>query len=488
MRSRVWCRRPANHEKLRSMTTTPDQPAPRARTRVLIVEDDASARTGLIELVRAWGYDTSGAVDGEDALRQVTADQPDVVLADLVMPGRDGLSLLRSLGDRLQEMTFVMITAQGTVDSAVSAMKDGAYDYLTKPIDPQRLRVLLERMEERHDTRRQMAAMRRQLSSDGRFGRMIGSSPAVQEVYDVVQRAAPSEASVLIWGESGTGKELMARTIHDLSPRAAEPFVALNCAAIPEGLLESEIFGHERGAFTGAVERRQGCFELAHKGTLLLDEVAEMAPSLQAKLLRLLQERTVRRLGSTREQAVDVRVVAATNLEPKEAVSDGRLREDLYYRINVVTVEMPPLRSRRDDIPLLVQAFLTEFSQRDSRAVHTVAPAALEALAKYSWPGNIRELRNVIERAVILTPGDQIDIDQLPADLVRDPAPPMRDGLSLAAGMRVDEAEKRLIELTLDHTGNNKTRAAEMLGISVKTLHNKLNKFRAERARSATHS
>ena len=204
MRSRVWCRRPANHEKLRTMTTAPDRPPPRARTRVLIVEDDASARTGLIELVRAWGYDTTGAVDGEDALRQVTADQPDVVLADLVMPGRDGLSLLRSLGDRLEEMTFVMITAQGTVDSAVSAMKDGAYDYLTKPIDPQRLRVLLERMEERHDTRRQMAAMRRQLATDGRFGRMIGSSPAVQEVYDVVQRAAPSEASVLIWGESGT--------------------------------------------------------------------------------------------------------------------------------------------------------------------------------------------------------------------------------------------------------------------------------------------
>ena len=380
-----------------------------------------------------------------------------------------------------------MITAQGTVDSAVSAMKEGAYDYLTKPIDPHRLRVLLERMEERHDTRRQMAAMRRQLVTDGRFGRMIGSSPTIRKVYKLVERAAPSEASVLIWGESGTGKELMARTIHDLSPRVGEPFVALNCAAIPEGLLESEIFGHERGAFTGAVERRQGCFELAHKGTLLLDEVAEMAPSLQAKLLRLLQERTLRRLGSTREQAVDVRVVAATNHEPKDAVTEGRLREDLYYRINVVTIAMPPLRDRREDIPLLVRAFLTEFNDRDRREVHAVAPAALEALTKYSWPGNIRELRNVIERAVILAPGDQIEIDQLPADLVRTPVPPVRDGLALTAGMRVDEAEKRLIELTLDHTGNNKTRAAEMLGISVKTLHNKLNKFRAERARAMAH-
>ena len=454
------------------------------RTRVLIVEDDASARTGLAELVQAWGYETSAAVDGEDAISKVQSEQPDIVLADLVMPKRDGLSLLRELKDRLGEMSFVMITAQGTVDSAVAAMKDGAYDYLTKPIDPQRLRVLLERMVERHDTRRHVAALRRQLVGAGRFGRMIGSSPSVLEVYRLVEQAAPTDASVLIWGESGTGKELMARTIHDLSPRASEPFVALNCAAIPEGLLESEIFGHERGAFTGAIERRQGCFELAHRGTVLLDEVAEMVPALQVKLLRLLQERTLRRVGGGREQAVDVRIIAATNLDPKEAVTNGRLREDLYYRINVVTIAMPPLRKRREDIPLLTQAFLSEFRQREGRLIEGVAPSALEALSRYSWPGNIRELRNVVERAVILARSDQIEVDQLPPDLLRDPSPPSPDTLGLSAGMRVDEAERRLIEVTLEHTSNNKTRAADMLGISVKTLHNKLNKYRAERVAS----
>ena len=252
------------------MTVPEGRTVGEAGTRVLVVEDDASARTGLTELLRAWGYETTGAVDGEDAMAKVKADQPDIVLADLVMPRRDGLSLLRELKDQLDELSFVMITAQGTVDSAVSAMKEGAYDYLTKPIDPQRLRVLLVRLVERHDSRREMAALRRQLVNGARFGRMIGASPAILKVYKMVEQAAPSEATVLIWGESGTGKELMARTIHDLSPRASAPFVALNCAAIPDGLLESEIFGHERGAFTGAVERRHGCFDLAYQGTVMV--------------------------------------------------------------------------------------------------------------------------------------------------------------------------------------------------------------------------
>ena len=417
--------------------------------------------------------------DGEDALAIVESDQPDVVLADLVMPRRDGLSLLRALRDRLDELTFVMVTAQGTVDSAVSAMKEGAYDYLTKPIDPHRLRVLLDKMVERHDTLRHVTALKRQLAKDGRFGRTIGTSPAIRDVYRLIEQAAPADASVLVWGESGTGKELMARTIHELSPRASSPFVALNCAAIPEGLLESEIFGHERGAFTGAVDRRQGCFELAHGGTLFLDEVAEMAPSLQVKLLRILQERTLCRVGGSREQAVDVRVIAATNTNPQDAILDGRLRDDLYYRINVITIALPPLRARSEDIPLLVEAFLAEFNERDQKRVRGVAPLALQALQRYTWPGNIRELRNVIERAVILTRGELIEIDRLPPDLVHSPLPPSRDTRALTAGMRVEEAERRLIELTLEHTGNNKTRAAEMLGISVKTLHNKLNRFKA---------
>lgn len=462
------------------MSNSSETASDSGRARVLVVEDDNPARLGLIELVRTWGYEASGAVDGEEALERVQAAPPDIVLADLVMPKRDGLSLLRSLKDRLDELSFVMVTAQGTVDTAVLAMKEGAYDYLTKPVDPQRLRVLLERMVERHDTRREMTALKRQLDTNGRFGGTIGASPAIREVYDLIEHAAPTDASVLIWGESGTGKELVARTIHELSPRASAPLVALNCAAIPDGLLESEIFGHERGAFTGAVERRQGCFELAHRGTLHLDEIAEMAPGLQAKLLRVLQERTTRRLGGSREQPIDVRVIAATNVDPKEAVQDGRLRADLYYRVNVVTIAMPPLRQRREDIPLLVRAFLAEFGERSQGTISSASPAALDMLQRYSWPGNIRELRNVIERAVILARGETIDIDHLPPDLRGGIPPPSRD--SLSAGMRVDEAERRLIELTLEHTGNNKTRAAEMLGISAKTLHNKLNRFREAQA------
>ena len=454
-----------------------------AGIRVLIAEDDTSARTGLIELVKAWGFDTIGAVDGEDALEQITAQRPDIVLADLVMPRRDGLSLLRALSDQLSDLTFVMVTAQGSVEGAVAAMKDGAYDYLTKPIDPQRLRVLLEKLVERHDSKREVAALKREIVTDGRLDQIVGKSAAIRKVYELVEQTAPTPASVLIYGESGTGKELVAAAIHKLSPRAASPFVAINCAAIPEGLLESEIFGHERGAFTGAVSQRQGCFELAHRGTLFLDEVAEMAPLLQAKLLRVLQERTVRRLGGTRTHPFDVRIVAATNAEPKAAIRDGRLRDDLYYRINVVEISLPPLRERVEDVPLLVQAFLPEFSRHRQRPVRGVTPDAIRALERYTWPGNVRELRNVIERAVILSRGEQIEVADLPPDLVGSPVPPPHTTPTLTAGMRVDQAERHLIEVTLEHTGNNKTRAAEMLGISVKTLHNKLNKFRAEAGR-----
>ena len=340
------------------------------------------------------------------------------------MPRRDGLSLLRALSDQLSELTFVMVTAQGSVEGAVAAMKDGAYDYLTKPIDPQRLRVLLEKLVERNDSKREVAALKREIVTDGRLDQIVGKSLAIRKVYQLVEQTAPTPASVLIYGESGTGKELVAAAVHKLSPRASSPFVAINCAAIPEGLLESEIFGHERGAFTGAVSQRQGCFELAHRGTLFLDEVAEMAPLLQAKLLRVLQERMVRRLGGSRTHPFDVRIVAATNAEPKAAVRDGRLRDDLYYRINVVEISLPPLRERAEDVPLLVQAFLPEFSRHRQRPLRSVTPDALRALERYTWPGNVRELRNVIERAVILSHGEQIEVADLPPDLGRFPDSP----------------------------------------------------------------
>jgi len=445
--------------------------------RVLIVEDEQSTRLGLTELVRTWGFTTESAEDGEDALRQITAFRPSIIVSDLVMPRMDGLGLLRALQDDGGDYTVVILTAQGTVETAVEAIKEGAYDYLTKPVEPQRLKILLDKIVERQDTRREVKVLRKQLRDHGSFGKMIGSSRQMRKVYQVVEQAAPTAASVLISGESGTGKELVAQTIHQLSPRAQQPFVPINCAAIPETLLESEIFGHEKGAFTGAVDRRAGCFELANRGTLFLDEIAEMTPATQVKLLRVLQERKFRRLGGRSEETVDVRVIAATNVNPAEAVRSGKLREDLFYRLNVFAIELPPLRDRKDDLALLVQAFLADFNERNGKKVSALDPAAMRILEQYNWPGNVRELRNVIERAVILSSGEFIDAKLLPPLVTESPAV-ATPGLSLEPGTTVEEAETRLILMTLEHTRDNKTRAAEILGISLKTLHNKLNKLR----------
>ena len=447
--------------------------------RVLIVEDDPSTRTGLAELVQAWGFITDEAPDGEDALRKVTTFRPAIIVSDLVMPRMGGRELLRALQDQLSAITFILLTAQGTVESAVEAIKDGAYDFLSKPVDPQRLRILLQKAVERQATLREVRTLRRQLRDSGSFGRIIGNSAGIRAVYHVIEQAAPTNASVLISGESGTGKELIAQTIHELSPRQTFPFVAINCAAIPETLLESEIFGHEKGAFTGAHDRRTGVFELAHRGTLFLDEIAEMQPATQVKLLRVLQERTFRRLGGRQEQTVDVRVIAATNVNPLEAARNGKLREDLYYRLNVFNIDLPPLRDRKDDIPLLVQTFLNEFNRTNNKAVRGVDQEAMYLLEHYPWPGNIRELRNVIERATILSDGEFIEVKHLPPTLVSKGEESLPT-LTIAPGTTVDEAERRLILLTLEHCRNNKTRAAEVLGISLKTLHNKLNRMKEE--------
>src|SRR3954464_4254927 len=449
--------------------------------RVLIVEDEPSTRLGLTELVRTWGFTTDAAADGEEALRRITAFRPSIIISDLVMPRMGGLELLRALKDEGNALTIVILTAQGTVETAVDAIKEGAYDTLTKPIEPQRLKILLDKIVERQDTLREVKVLRKQLREHGSFGRMIGSSAQMRKVYQTVEQAAPTAASVLIWGESGTGKELVAQTIHELSPRATFPFVAMNCAAIPETLLESEIFGHEKGAFTGAHDRRTGVFELAHRGTLFLDEIAEMQPATQVKLLRVLQERTFRRLGGRQEQTVDVRVIAATNVNPNEAVKTGKLREDLYYRLNVFAIELPPLRERREDVPLLIQRFLNEFNAVNGKSVRAVDQDAMQILEQYPWPGNIRELRNVMERATILSDTDFITTTHLPPLLVTKGEETLPT-VTLSPGTTVDEAERRLILLTLEHTRNNKTRAAEILGISLKTLHNKLNRMKEERA------
>jgi DNA-binding NtrC family response regulator len=450
--------------------------------RVLIVEDDPATRVGLVELVRTWGFMTASAADGEEALQQVTAFRPAIVVTDLVMPRMDGLQLLRTLREQASDASVVILTAQGTVETAVEAIKDGAYDYLTKPVDPQRLRILLAKIVERLETLREVKTLRRQLRDQGSFGRFTGNSPEMRKVYHVIEQAAPTNASVLITGQSGTGKELVAQTVHRLSPRATFPFVAINCAAIPETLLESEIFGHEKGAFTGASERRLGCFELADRGTLFLDEVAEMTPATQVKLLRVLQERTFRRLGGRQEQKVDVRVIAATNVDPAEAVKRGKLREDLYYRLNVFGISLPPLVDRPEDLPLLIQAFLNEFNAATGKAIAGVSQDAMRILENYGWPGNVREVRNVIERATILADSQFIEPKHLPPALVAAGAEARRK-LELEPGTTVEEAERRLIQMTLEHTRDNKTRAAEILGISLKTLHNKLNKLRLRRNR-----
>jgi DNA-binding NtrC family response regulator len=459
------------------MTDTEAQPA--VGERVLIVEDDPATRSGLAELVQAWGFLTEEAADGEEAMRKVTTFRPAIIVSDLVMPRMGGSDLLRALKDQLTDITFILLTAQGTVDSAVEAIKEGAYDYLSKPVDPQRLQILLQKAVERQDTLREVRALRRQLREKGSFGRIIGNSPGIRTVYRVIEQAAPTNASVLISGESGTGKELVAQTIHELSPRATFPFVAINCAAIPETLLESEIFGHEKGAFTGASERRTGVFELAHRGTLFLDEIAEMMPATQVKLLRVLQERVFRRLGGRQEISVDVRVIAATNVNPQDAVNNGKLREDLFYRLNVFAIDIPPLRERREDIPLLVQTFLTEFNRTNAKGIRAVDQEAMYLLERYPWPGNIRELRNVIERGTILAESEFVEPRHLPPTLISRGEASLPT-LTISPGTTVDEVERRLIILTLDHTRNNKTRAAEILGISLKTLHNKLNRMKDE--------
>jgi DNA-binding NtrC family response regulator len=494
--------------------------APDNRLRVLIVEDDPAQRTGLTQLVSGWGFAVTNAPDGEAALAQVALGPPDVILSDLVMPKMGGLDLLRALGQQDHDITILILTAQGTVDSAVEAIRLGAYDYVAKPIDPQRLRILLDQVSERHARQQEVTVLRRQLQERGRFGTMIGTSAVMRQVYQLVEQAAPTGASVLITGESGTGKELVAQTLHTLSPRAARPFVPINCAAIPEALLESELFGHEKGAFTGAITRRQGSFELADRGTLFLDEVAEMSPATQAKLLRVLQERIVRPVGGEREKAIDIRVIAATNLDPTDAVRQGKLREDLYYRLNVFAVHLPPLRDRLEDLPLLAQSFVNEFAKELNKTVLGVSDEAVAELSKHRWPGNVRELRNVMERATIVARGQFVT----PADLVgfgsslsqqssqpssasqpsvtSQPSAPSASSQpsssqpgpsvppassvphSLVPGMTVDEAERQLIAITLAHTGGNKTKAASLLGISLKTLHNKLARDAAERTAS----
>jgi len=450
-----------------------------SREKVLIVDDEVSARTGLASLISSWNYKTESAENGEKAFALIPQFEPSVVVTDLVMPEMDGMTLLKKIKEDYSNLAVIMLTAQASIDTAVEAIKEGAYDYLEKPVDHTRLRILLEKCLERKRTLNEVQLLKSQLKHFGAFGELVGTSRQMQEVYSLIEQVAPSTASVLITGESGTGKELVARTIHQLSKRKEGPFIAINCSAIPETLMESEIFGHEKGAFTGALERRLGCFELANGGTIFLDEIAEMPFGTQSKLLRVIEERKYRRLGSKNEIDVDVRIVAATNKQPLKAVEAGDLRNDLYYRLNVFAIALPPLRDRLEDIPVLTEDLIKQLNIKHGKEIKGVNDKILKMFSTHNWPGNVRELRNVLERSLILCEKDYIEERHLPP-LEQREVPQSSNAVAIPVGTTVEEAEKRLIHKTLEFTNNNKTRAAEILGISLKTLHNKLNLYDAE--------
>jgi len=459
----------AGESRLKAPGTT----VPNAR--ILIADDEAAGREALAEMLARWGHQVVQASDGNEALKMATESPPDVIVSDLVMPTLNGLSLLRALREELPEVPVILLTGRGTIDTAVAAIRQGAYDFLEKPVEAQRLRMLVERALEKQATMQVVAALRHNLRHNGGERGFIGQSAAMQRVFQLIDKVAASRTSVVITGESGTGKEMVARAIHAASPRAERPFIAVNCSAIPATLIESEIFGHERGAFTGADARRQGCFELAHGGTLFLDEIGEMPLELQAKFLRVLEEGTLRRLGGRSEIRVDCRVICATNRDLKEMVADGRFREDLYFRLNVFHIELPPLKERREDIPLLVQHFVDRFRADSRKKVRGASQEALQALQAYDWPGNIRELRNTIERAVILCDGDLIEREHLPREITGSSA--AGSMLRLSVGMPLREVEREYILFSLQEYAGNKARTAEVLQIAEKTLYNKLNRY-----------
>ncbi len=448
----------------------------------MIVEDEVHALHGLAELVSSWGYETEMAGDGMEALEKAGPWKPGIIVTDLKMPRMNGLELLQQLSANKNDCTVVVLTAQGSIDLAVEAMKIGAYDFIQKPVEPTRLRTTLSNATHKRETERQLEVTRRKLRDTGILGPLVGSSRRMRDIFGLIEQVAPSNVSVLITGESGTGKELVARALHEMSPRKLKPFVAVNCAAIPETLIESEIFGHEKGAFTGALERRAGCFELAEEGTLLLDEIGEMPVATQAKLLRVLEDKKLRRLGSKVESPVDVRVLAATNKNPDAAVDSGHLRADLYYRLNVFNIHMPPLREHKEDIPAIVEAMIQDMNDKHDRRVPGVDSGMLQRLMQYDWPGNVRELRNTIERAVILCGSNPVSAQHLPPGfgtrgVEASAEASVANTVKVEVGTTVDEAERLLIVKTLASTNNNKTRAAEILGISLKTLHNKLKEY-----------
>jgi DNA-binding NtrC family response regulator len=459
---------------------------------ILVVEDDPGERSDLAEMVAAFNFRVATAADGQEALEKLASFPAKAILTDLMMPRMDGVALLKELAARGDRTPTIVLTAFGSINRAISIVHDlKAFWFLEKPVQPGVMRALLERAIQQSHLVEETDRLSRQLSYQGVLGDMVGDSPSMKEVFSLIRQVAPTTASVLITGESGTGKELVARAIHRLSSQSGGPFVAVNCAALPESLVESELFGHEKGAFTGAAVRSLGCFEQAQGGTLLLDEIGEMPLGTQAKLLRVIEESKVRRLGGANDIPITVRVLAATNRAPDKAIQSRQLREDLYYRLNVFHISLPPLRERKQDIPSIAAALIGNLNEKhDTRVTHL----SLEVLDRFdagSWPGNVRELRNVIERAIIVAGEGEIQLQHLPAAFMPKPpqsvAPqtlPDDHSLPIRAGATMSEVEEAYVRLVLRHTKNNKRQAAKILDMCLRTLHSKLRSYETRNAKS----
>jgi len=445
-----------------------------SRGRILIVDDEANARAALSEILHEDGFTTETAADGFKALGKLSEFEPDVVLTDLKMPGLDGIGLMEKGRERVPGAVFVVMTAFGTIDSAVDAVKRGADNYLTKPLDFAALVAIVERAMEKSRLIKENLRLRARLRERNAFSQIVGSSPKMRELLQLVDQVAKSRASVLVMGESGTGKELIAEEIHRQSPRAKAPLVRLNCAALAEGLLESELFGHERGAFTGALGRREGRFKQADHGTLFLDEVSEIPPATQVKLLRFLQERAFERVGGNETLHVDVRVIAATNRNLEGLIEEGRFREDLFYRLNVVSIEIPPLRERASDVAPLAMFFLARYAEENGKRIEGFDEDALAALTAYRWPGNVRELENAVERAAVLCDEAVIGKRHLPGNIA-----PKKElqGVPQIPGSSIDEIERYAILKTLEMCGGSTSKAAAVLGISSRKIQYKLHEY-----------
>jgi DNA-binding NtrC family response regulator len=444
---------------------------------ILVIDDEKNIREGLGEYLRMDGYDVLLAADGREGAQAIERGDMDLVITDLRMPGLSGSELLRLVVSRYPSVPVIVLTGHGTVEDAVEAMRGGAYDFITKPVNLDHLSILAKRALERRELVRRNEELLEEVETQRRTSTIIGKSPAIHRIYELIRRVAPTKASVLITGESGVGKELVADAIHNLSPRSNKPLIKVHCAALAESLLESELFGHEKGSFTGAQGRKKGRFELANEGTLFLDEIGEINQNVQIKILRVLQEKRFERVGGEETIETDVRIVAATNKDLKDEIAAGTFREDLYYRLNVVNIHVPPLRDRKDDIPLLAGAFLREFADDNGKMITGFDPKAGAALYAYSWPGNIRELRNCIESAIVMASGNLVTVDDLPPT-VRVSAE--ESVIRVPPGSSLAETERILIRETLAAQAGNKSRTAEILGIGRKTLYQKIEEYGLE--------